>query len=110
LHRGPWNFSVFTDMPLIHKNNPRKIGEPTIGSLRADRRRSLPDSGEVAARVGGERVGKPPEAHLRANWVLGWGREALSGGGHRCRRVAAADPVAPARWRLRRERGRVGEL
>jgi hypothetical protein len=96
-------------MPLIHKNNPGKIGEPAIGSLGADRRRSLPDSGEVAAGVGGERVGESPEAHLRAIWVLGWGREALSGGGHRCRRVAVADPVAPAQWRLWGERGRVGE-
>jgi hypothetical protein len=45
-----------------------------------------------------------------AIWVLGWGREALSGGGRQRWRVAAADPAALARWRLRGEHGRVGEL
>jgi hypothetical protein len=63
----------------------------------------------VAAGVGGERVGEPPEAQLRATWVLEWGRQALSGGDHRCRRIAAADPAAPARWRLPGVRGRVSE-
>jgi hypothetical protein len=75
-----------------------------------DRRRSLPDSGEVAAGVGGERVGEPPEAHLGTICVLGGGREALSGGGHRHRRVAAAGLTVSARWRLPWKRGRVGEL
>jgi hypothetical protein len=75
-----------------------------------DRRRSLSDSGEVAAGVGGERVGEPPEAHLRTICVLRGGREALSGGGHRHRRVAAAGLTVLARWRLPWKCGRVGEL
>jgi hypothetical protein len=34
-------------------------------ALGVARRRSLPDSGEVVAGVGGKKVGEPLEAHLR---------------------------------------------
>jgi hypothetical protein len=78
--------------------------------LVGDRQRSLPDSGEVAAGVGGERVGEPPEAHLGTICMLGGGREALSGGGHRHRRVAVVVLTVPVRWRLPWKCGRVGEL
>jgi hypothetical protein len=78
--------------------------------LVGDRQRSLPDSGEVADGVGGERVGEPPEAHLETICMLGGGREALSGGGHRHRQVAVVVLTVPARWRLPWKCGRVGEL
>jgi hypothetical protein len=51
---------------------------------------ALPDSGKVAAGVGGERVGEALWLTYGSICVLGGGREAPSGGGRWHRRVAAA--------------------
>jgi hypothetical protein len=54
----PLELSNFTYMPSVYKNNPGKDRGTRNWVPGADRQRPLPDSGEVAAGVGGERVGK----------------------------------------------------
>jgi hypothetical protein len=52
----PGKFQILTDMPLLCGSAPGKIGKPAIGSLAGQPPAALPDSGEVAAGVGGEWV------------------------------------------------------
>jgi predicted alpha/beta hydrolase len=72
-------------------------------------------SGEVAAGVGGVRVGEPPEAHLGAVCVLVWGRAAGGEGARRRRPRRRKNPAKlgqqpVGKWRAELARGLAGGL
>jgi hypothetical protein len=85
----PGKFQILTNMPLVYKNHPGKIGEPAIGSLGVDHRWPC----RIPARWRPGLVGR------------GWGRTqgsprgrfGWSDGAGRLRRAASAVPVSTDR-------------
>jgi hypothetical protein len=86
--QAPGTFQYFTDMPLIHKNIPGKIGEPAIGSL-GTRRRSSPESGKASGAPGRKGGGAGSRAHPSSILLVGWG-SLMAGEGARWRSASAA--------------------
>jgi hypothetical protein len=64
LRLGPWKETYSLRYAPGSRKTPRDFSEAFNLALGAARRRSLPDSGAVAAGVGGKKVGEPLEAHL----------------------------------------------
>jgi hypothetical protein len=96
LHRGPWHFSGIHIYALGSHLGPWKDWKTRNwvpgGRLPA----ALPDSDEVAAGVGGERVGEALWLTNGSICVLGGGREAVGEGGRWHQAAAAAGAFAPA--------------
>jgi hypothetical protein len=78
----PGSSDFLTDKPLVYEKLPGKIRAFAMSPLGAAGGGSCRIPARPAAGVEGKGAGKLLEAHLRAIWVLGWGREALSGSGH----------------------------
>jgi hypothetical protein len=62
---GPWKVTDSIRYAPGSRKSPQDFFEACNVALGVARRRSLPDSGEVVAGVGGKKVGEPLEAHLR---------------------------------------------
>jgi hypothetical protein len=108
LHRGPWKvFQIHTHAPGSRKTPWKERGRCNW-ALGHGGRRFRPKSGELAARVAGERAGKRLGTHQGLIWVLGWGRRGCRWGGPRLSTAAATGALAPAGLRPRKSNGRRG--
>jgi hypothetical protein len=96
-HAGPWKVSDSREYAPGLRKSPWKDLEAHNWVPRHGRRRLGPKSGEVAARVGGERWGKGSGPHRRPICGLVGGERVAGRGASRLPAAAAAGVAAPAR-------------
>jgi hypothetical protein len=96
LHRGPWHFSGIHRYALGSHLGPWKDWKTRNWVPGGRPPAALPDFGEVAAGVGGERVGEALWLTYGSICVLGGGRETVGKGGRRHQAAAAAGAFSPA--------------
>jgi hypothetical protein len=96
LHWGPWKVLKSHRYAARSQLGPWKYWKPCNAALGHDRRWFRPKSSELADVPGRARSGKGRAPHRGSICVLGWGREALRGGGCWCRCMAATGAPVPA--------------